>query len=74
MLADAEAEAALAGGVLPDADDVAFGAGGDGVPARLILGVPHVVVVVVDAHGEEVFCAGFDVEIHEVIGVPAWRL
>ena len=24
-----------------------------------------------DAHGEEVLCAGFDVEIHEVVGIPA---
>jgi hypothetical protein len=70
VLTDAEAQAALAGGRGPGADDVAFGAGGDGVPARLVLGVPHVVVVVVDAHGEEVLCTRFDVKVHEVIGVP----
>ncbi len=70
MLADAEAEAALAGGGGPGADDVAFGAGGRGVPAGLVFGVPHVEVVVVDSHGDEVLCAGFDVEVDEVIGVP----
>ncbi len=71
MFADAEAEAALAGRGGPGADDVAFRTGSYSVPARLVLGVPHVVVVVVDAHGEEVFCAGFGVEVHEVVGVPA---
>ena len=70
MLGDAEAEAALAGGCGPEADDVFVGAGGDGVPAGLVLGVPEVEVVVVDAHGEEVFGAGLLVEIHEVFGVP----
>jgi hypothetical protein len=71
VLADAETETALAGGGGPRADDVAFGAGGSGVPARLVFGVPHVEVVVVNAHGEEIFCSGFDVEVHEVVGVPA---
>ena len=59
MLADAEAEAALAGGLAPTvADDVLLGAGGHGVPARLVFGVPQVEVVVVDAHAKEVLCAG----------------
>jgi hypothetical protein len=71
VLADTEAEAAFAGCRSPDADDVLLGAGGCGVPAWLVSGVPHVEVVVVDAHGEEVLCAGFDVEVHEVFGIPA---
>ncbi len=70
VFGDAEAEAALAGGGGPDADDIFAGAGGDGVPAGLVPGVPEVVAVVVDAHGEEVFGAGVLVEIHEVLGVP----
>ncbi len=40
------------------------------VPARLVLGVPEIVAVVVNAHGEEVFRAGALVEIHQVVGVP----
>ncbi len=63
VLGDAEAEAALAGGGGPEADDIFVRAGGYGVPAGLVFGVPEVVVVVVDAHGEEVFGAGLLVEI-----------
>ena len=70
MLGDAEAQAAGACGCGPETDDVFVRAGRDGVPAGLVPGVPEVVVVVVDAHGEEVFCAGLLVEIHEVLGVP----
>ena len=73
MLADAEAEAAFAGGCGPLADDVAFGARGGGVPARLVLRVPHVEVVVMNTHREEVLCTGFNIKIHEVVGVPAGR-
>src|SRR5665213_1132577 len=71
VFADAEAKSALAGCNLPLADDVALGTDSCSVPARLVFGVPHVVVIVVNSHGEEVLGSSFDVEIHEMFRVPA---
>ena len=39
-----------------------------------MLGVPHIEVVVVDAHAHEIFCAGFFVEAQQMIGVEIGRL
>src|SRR5258708_2240503 len=69
MLADGELQTVLAGGGGEQADDVFLWAGGHGVPARLVSGVPQVEVVVVHSHGHEVFGAGFFVELDQMFGV-----
>ena len=63
MFADGELEAVLAGRGSEEADDILLRAGGDGVPARLVFGVPEVEVVVVHAHRHEVSGAGLLVDL-----------
>jgi len=41
------------------AHDVPLDAAYRGVPARLVRGVPHIEVIVVDSHADEVFGPGF---------------
>ena len=41
----------------------------DGVPARLVSGLPQVEPVVMHAHAAEIFRAGFLVELHQVVGI-----
>src|SRR5664279_5789923 len=69
MLADGELKAVLAGSGGKQADDVLLGAGGHGVPARLVLGVPQVEVIVVNTHGHEVPGAGLLIKLDQVFGV-----
>src|ERR1700761_4700144 len=71
MFADSKAESTFASSRSPGSYDVALRSCRNRIPPGLMFRVPHVEVVVVDSHGEEVFCTGFDVEIHEVVGVPA---
>ncbi len=57
MLAHSKAQAAFASGIAPGGDDVAFWASCHGVPAGLILGIPHVEVIVMNAHAYKIFGA-----------------
>ena len=66
---DAKAQALLAGGGLPGANDVALGPHVDGVPA-VQSRVPEEEVVVVGSHADEVFGAGLFVEGHQAVGIP----
>src|ERR1035441_10173277 len=69
MLADSELQPVFPGSGGEQADDVLLGAGSDGVPARLVLGVPQVEVIVVHSHGHEVLGAGLFIKLDQVIGV-----
>ena len=73
MVGDGEAEAVLAGELSVDADDVLLGAELDGVPV-VESGVVGVEVVVVIGQRGEVLCAGGDVEIHQLLGLPVLGL
>src|ERR1035437_9798512 len=69
MLADGELQAVFPGSGGEQSDDILLRAGGDGIPAGLVLGVPQVEVVVVHSHRHEVFGAGLLIKLDEVIGV-----
>ncbi len=69
MLADSEAQALLARGLRPDADNVVLRPHVHGIPAR-VLRVPKVEVIVMHAHADEVLRAGLLVEAHQVVRVP----
>ena len=69
MIAHAELQAFFRGGLMPQTDNVFLRPHIHGIPL-VVFGIPHVEIVVVDAHGEEVFGAGLLVEVHEVFGVP----
>ncbi len=73
VLGDAERQALRLRGLLPVADDVAVRAHLHRVPA-VVLRVPEVEVVVVDAHADEVTGARLLVERHQALGVPLLRL
>ena len=60
----------LARGLFPSADDVHLGADAHGVP-RLIIRIQAVEVVVMHAHGHEISRAHFDIQIHQLIGLPS---
>ena len=69
VLAYREPQPLLARGLFPQTHDVLLRSHGDGVPLRLVLRVPKIEVVVVDAHSHEVFRARLLVELHQVIGI-----
>ena len=71
MFADSKPETALACSLTPSAHNVFLGTRRSGVPSRLVFGVPHVEVVMVDAHADEVFGTGLLVQIHQVFRIPA---
>ena len=70
---EGEAQAGVARGARPAADDVFFRSDRDAVP-RLELRVEHVEVVVVVGHGREILRAGALVEADEVLGIPVLGL
>jgi hypothetical protein len=74
MFADAELQSALTGGVPPCAHHVFARAGGSGIPARLILRIPHVEVIVMHSHAHKVFRARLYVQIHQVFRIPPFGL
>ncbi len=69
MDADSKGQPLRARGLRPAADDVLLGTDGDGIPWLVFAG-PHVEVVVMVAHREEVLSANALVEGDELIGVP----
>src|ERR1035437_6032679 len=69
MFADGELQPVFSGSGGKQADDVLLRSGGHGIPARLVLGVPQVEVIVVHSHGHEVFGAGLFIKLDQVIGV-----
>jgi hypothetical protein len=73
VVGDGEAQAVLAGELAVDADDVLLRADLDGVPV-VETGVVGVEVVVVVGERGEVLCAGGDVEIHQLFGLPVLGL
>ena len=70
MLTDAETQTTPPRRRSPKAHDVAFGAGHHRVPARLVLRVPKIIVVVVHGEREEVLGPGLLVQVHQVFRVP----
>ena len=73
VLGDAELQAVFGGGLPPLADDVAVRTHVDGVPI-VQFRVPEEEVVVMHAHADEIFRAGFLIEPHQAVGVPLFRL
>jgi hypothetical protein len=73
MVGDGEAQAVLARQLAVDSDDVLPGADLDRVPV-VEAGVVVIEVVVVVGQRGEVLCAGGDVEIHQLFGLPVLGL
>ena len=70
MVADPKAQSTLSGGARPLSHDIAPGAGGYRIPARLMARVPQIVVVMMNSHAEEVLRSSTHIEVDQSIGVP----
>ena len=69
MLADPEPEALLSSSLLPHTHNVFFRPGRHGVPSGLILRVPEIEVVMVNAHAHKVFGPGLFVDRDEMVRI-----
>ncbi len=70
MLAHAEAQSPFARRLLPHPDDVLLRTRRRRIPSRLILRIPHVEIIVMHAHADEILRASLRVQIHQMLGIP----
>ncbi len=70
VFAHAEPQSTLARRLLVKADDIAHRPNRSRIPARLVLRVPHIVIVMVHAHADEVLGPGLHVQVHQMFRIP----